>query len=551
MSDKLIPKNFLTRLLAIAAIVCLLSAVFSSFIFETSPVYAATNTWDFSSAGDYTLSSSYIEITGGYAQLQHIPYVSDANTKGLWHLDEASGNLQDSAANPNNDQLEPQGSPVYSVAGPNSHYGTAIEFNDNNSYFRSVNQDPAELEFSAGQSATIEAWIYLLAAPNEEYIIGKWRTGGNRRSYKLSIDSSNKLNFSLSSNGTNVTTATSASSISVGVWTHIAGVLDNPNNTMQTYINGVADGNAVTYNSNVSDKNSRFTIARGHDGSDYLNGRVDEVRVSGVARTKFFNYSTSNPSVRPNTSNYVVYSALSGFSAAESLDGGTITYRITNQGEQTDPTWYYWNGSNWAISSGVVQTNSASVINANIASFVSQIGTGNFSFQAYLQTATGSNFVRLDSVSLTYTVADVLTLTINDSYDRDGTHHTSAPFDSNFGSVNPPDSPYYIGEPPSAAPYAIQLNVKSSSNWSLNIKGPPSGNFTSGANNIPISRLRWEIDGTGSWNTLTTSDVQVSSGGPNLPAGTDANISYELTVDWTDEPALGYSGVITYTLVAT
>ncbi|MCH7759461.1 hypothetical protein IID20_03830, partial [Patescibacteria group bacterium] len=57
---------------------------------------------------------------------------------------------------------------------------------------------------------TIEAWIKRKdpLVSNEQTIIGKWDDGNNKRSYRLWIDAADKLNFSVSSDGTLSTVAT-------------------------------------------------------------------------------------------------------------------------------------------------------------------------------------------------------------------------------------------------------------------------------------------------------------------------------------------------------
>ena len=142
-----------------------------------------------------------------------------------------------------------------------------------------------------------------------------------------------------------------------------------------------------------------------------------------------------------------------------------------------------------------------------------------------------------------------LTLTIVDSYDRSGTPHTTAPYDSAFGNVDPINSPFYIG-PSGSAPYAMKLNAQSSTTWSLAVKGP--ANFSSGGNNISIGNMSWQNKAVGTWYQMTTSDSvpAVASGSNNLPLGTDISVCYKLIINWTDAVADSFSGSMTYTLSA-
>ncbi len=113
------------------------------------------------------------------------------------------------------------------------------------------------------------------------------------------------------------------------------------------------------------------------------------------------NYPTDKPTIRPNESNYQTYSALSEFLTQEEVNGGSIRYQITNEGEKTDPTWYYFDGTNWTIATNKDQSNDAQTINDHLQEFVEQIGEGNFSFKAIL-ISDGSQFVRLDDLDISF-----------------------------------------------------------------------------------------------------------------------------------------------------
>jgi hypothetical protein len=107
-----------------------------------------------------------------------------------------------------------------------------------------------------------------------------------------------------------------------------------------------------------------------------------------------------------------------------------------------------------------------------------------------------------------------------------------------FGSVDPWGSPYYSAE------NAITVNVKSNTNWTLYVKGDQY--FTSGTNQIPISRLSWSQDNT-NWNTMSSIDSQVTTGGPTGSSGTNVGMEYRLVIQYDDPVADGYQATITYT----
>jgi len=113
-------------------------------------------------------------------------------------------------------------------------------------------------------------------------------------------------------------------------------------------------------------------------------------------------HATDGPTVRPNTSNGVPFTTVTSFSTEETLNGGSIRYQLTNNGTSASPNWYYWNGSNWVVATQATHYNDATTINTNIGQFVTDVGTGNISFKAFL-ISDGTQLVKLDGVNIVYT----------------------------------------------------------------------------------------------------------------------------------------------------
>ena len=81
----------------------------ATVLFFQQQAFAASTvrSWDFTVAGDYTFDDTQVEVTGDEARLKVQNYVSDANTVGLWHFDEATGTIAlDASANVNNGQIQ-------------------------------------------------------------------------------------------------------------------------------------------------------------------------------------------------------------------------------------------------------------------------------------------------------------------------------------------------------------------------------------------------------------------------------------------------------------
>lgn len=95
---------------------------------------------------------------------------------------------------------------------------------------------------------------------------------------------------------------------------------------------------------------------------------------------------------------------------------------------------------------------------------------------------------------------------------------------------------------------AVNLDVDSNSAWQVQVKSS-GANFTSGANNIPVSRLGWRLNGGGGYTNMTITDAQVTAGSAPGSA-TDIKVDYELLLQYGDAVADNYTQNIVYTVAA-
>jgi len=107
-------------------------------------------------------------------------------------------------------------------------------------------------------------------------------------------------------------------------------------------------------------------------------------------------FSTGMPAVATKTG--LAYTKLMGFSEAlgESNEGSTA-YQLSPDGED----WYYHDGSGWREAASREETNTATEVDANIASFAAGAGSGTLYIKVFL-VSDGSQEVRLDSISVEY-----------------------------------------------------------------------------------------------------------------------------------------------------
>ncbi len=164
----------------------------------------------------------------------------------------------------------------------------------------------------------------------------------------------------------------SNSSVVDTAWHHYAGSYDG--STMRLYIDGVEVASSsiallLPDSSRELLVGSTYGAAEAGNAQGYMIGMIDEVRVSNSVRTSFqtTTYSSEAQTIQPAAAAFTAGVAdFSGFVATESADGGSISYRLSDDG---GASWKYYN-SGWVASSSISQANLASEIDANIGSFV-------------------------------------------------------------------------------------------------------------------------------------------------------------------------------------
>jgi hypothetical protein len=135
--------------------------------------------------------------------------------------------------------------------------------------------------YASYRGLAIGGWVYFdYDAANEEFIIGKWSSAGGR-SYELVRQATGELAFSVSSNGTAVTTVTSAATMSASEWYCVAGVCD-PSMELACYLDRIAASNTTSIPASLYDSATNFTIGRSAVGSE-MNGRVSHCFLSQMA----------------------------------------------------------------------------------------------------------------------------------------------------------------------------------------------------------------------------------------------------------------------------
>ena len=221
---------------------------------------------------------------------------SHGATVGHWRFDEGSigsgasgaGSVIDSSGNGLHGT--PSNSPVYSGdVAPEVGTGASLRY-DGSATRVFVPDAPA---FQITQSITVEAFVKSQpmqpgTGPHAMILMrGDNRPGQDP--YLLYLTGGNQLTFQIDDPADNYALVTAP--IAFDTWTHVAGTLDDATGQMKLYVNGVVVDSTVTALRPVAllDGSPEAGIGIGSDQTGqygfYLNGWLDEVRLSDVALT--------------------------------------------------------------------------------------------------------------------------------------------------------------------------------------------------------------------------------------------------------------------------
>ena len=182
-------------------------------------------------------------------------------------------------------------------------------------------------------------------------------------------------------------------------WRHVAVTYDGI--TMKMFINGILDS-SVDKAISVTTSTKQLLIGNGYDGRDSgkpqsrFQGRLDEVRLSNIARSSFTTKPYLNSAQTIQLANSVYNNGIwhwDTLSDTTTLNGGSINYRLSADG---GTTWLYWNGSAWVTSSNTSESNTTTDITNNFDTF--PVTFSGLKWQAVLL-GDGNQQVTLDGVS--------------------------------------------------------------------------------------------------------------------------------------------------------
>ena len=191
------------------------------------------------------------------------------NLVASYRLDEESGVRYDRS---NNGRHLTDNNTVSSISGK---VGVAADFTESNSEYLSL-ANASLGDISPGSSDfTISFWIYFKESgfTGQQFIGGVWKPSGSHREWLFLLDTSQKIGFYTSANGSAETTIKTGE-LSHSTWYHILVTHDNSGGSRKLYV----DNSAISNDSNVTinQGNGDFQLGNTEGSSDYVNGYLDE-----------------------------------------------------------------------------------------------------------------------------------------------------------------------------------------------------------------------------------------------------------------------------------
>ena len=211
----------------------------------------------------------------------------DSDTVGYWSFD---GNAEDSSGNGNDGSLLPQGTgPTFS----DGVLGRATDLDGIDDY---VDVSHSSSITVTGQEITMEAWIYprtptspLGSEPGAGYSFLIKKRDAQSGYYLILMGESNagKLQASVGQS-TSTVYATGTTVLQPNTWYHVVAVYKQ-NQYFKIYLNGKDDTSSSTSTVTIGSSTSPLQIGIpgwwGPPNDVNFNGKIDEVRISNVART--------------------------------------------------------------------------------------------------------------------------------------------------------------------------------------------------------------------------------------------------------------------------
>ncbi|MEK7218040.1 MAG: DUF2341 domain-containing protein, partial [Patescibacteria group bacterium] len=248
--------------------------------------------------------------------------VWDDNFKGVWHLPNGTVlNATDATVNQYNGSITGATAAGGMVDGAGSFGGSSFTSHGNTTSLSVSN-------------LTVSAWVKRNSETlNLETLVGK-STGGGADGFYLAVYQ-NRIRMQTNSTAVGTSTRNGTSTLNQNTWYHLTGVY-NAAGSILTYVNGTAE-NGSDVGPQVGWQDPQlYTLnlgARTNGTNDFLNGYLDEVRISSAARSaawvkfEYWNMLGGETNIG-NPSNQTITGKFSGDEGVTGLSGKMVTVSL-------------------------------------------------------------------------------------------------------------------------------------------------------------------------------------------------------------------------------
>lgn len=219
---------------------------------------------------------TYLSTTWGESAFAN--YQPDANTVGLWHMDEISGSGAYVQSATGNNHGTPTGT-TYTSSGK---LGGGRSFNGSSDF--SVVSRNASLNSTFDGSYTISLWFNSSSTVSIKRMWGMLDASSGYHIAMLNYPSVGKIKFYAGAGTDANALDTTRSNLNDGQWHYAVFQIDGT--TQRIYIDGVLDASKTRVAGTASDEN--FYIGKSNNATtaaEHFAGTMDEVRIDNIART--------------------------------------------------------------------------------------------------------------------------------------------------------------------------------------------------------------------------------------------------------------------------
>ena len=254
--------------------------------------------------------------------------VWDLDYVGVWHLGERALPLEESSLTSSDFEFASGPSVGYAARGV---VGGSVDFGDPQR--GRMLQAPDHDALDGFTKCTFEAWTFPTNRPasgdKNAAILSKRAGWGNKASYHL-YDTGSGASLVVSSNSTTHTSAASIGSVAANTWTHLAVSFDA--GSLKSYKNGASAGTATCAVKKINSGAADLCLGN-FNPTDARNfpGRIDEVRISKVARSAAWVKATHDTIANAGSATYTVSG---GITPTDLVTLGTREYTTRSFGSQ-------------------------------------------------------------------------------------------------------------------------------------------------------------------------------------------------------------------------